>query len=257
MPEKSEMPPERKNIQDDFYPVAARIEPEKSVLAEIPPLQNGDHLSREEFERRWENMPELEKAELIDGVVYLPSPIYHKDHGAPNFNLIAWLGYYRIHTPGVEGGASSSIRMDWKSMPQPDAFLYILPARGGQVKSDDGKYLEGSPEFNVEIAATSASHDLHAKKEAYRRNDVREYLVWRTLDGQVDWFFLKEGQYENLLPDMDGTLKSRIFPGLWLHTAALLQGDMKLVIAVLEKGLATPEHQAFAERLARCAAKKS
>ena len=41
----------------------------------ILPLEHGDHLTREEFERRYEAMPHVRKAELIEGVVYMPSPV--------------------------------------------------------------------------------------------------------------------------------------------------------------------------------------
>src|SRR5687767_3807380 len=64
------------------------------VQSSKPPLNSGDHLSRAEFERRYQAHPEIKKAELIEGVVYLPSPVRHDQHGHPHFNIITWLGLY-------------------------------------------------------------------------------------------------------------------------------------------------------------------
>src|SRR5687767_6376710 len=116
----------------------------------VPPLQSGDRLSRDEFERRYDATPGLAKAELIDGVVYMPPPVSHDDHGRPHFDLITCLGVYRAATPGVTGGDNGSIRLDLGSMPQPDAYLLILPSHGGQARIDDDGYVEGAPELVAE-----------------------------------------------------------------------------------------------------------
>jgi hypothetical protein len=65
----------------------------------IPPLQNGDHLTRDEFMRRYEAMPELKKAELIEGVVFMGSPVSHEYHCEPHAVLIGNLYHYRAHRP--------------------------------------------------------------------------------------------------------------------------------------------------------------
>src|SRR5213080_3480903 len=83
----------------------------------IPRLQPGDHLSRAEFERRYDATPNLKKAELIEGVVYMPPPVSHDNHSEPHFDLITWLGTYRVATPGVRGGDNGSIRLDLDNMP--------------------------------------------------------------------------------------------------------------------------------------------
>src|SRR5205807_2900720 len=92
------------------------------------PLEPGDRLTRPEFERRYDAMPHLKKAELIEGVVYLPSPVRNDAHSSPHFDLITWLGIYRMFTPGVAGGDNGSLRLDLDNEPQPDAFLRLLPA---------------------------------------------------------------------------------------------------------------------------------
>ena len=216
----------------------------------VPELRAGDRLTRAEFERRYAAMPHVKKAELIEGVVYMPSPVTQQDHGGPHFDVIGWLAVYRAGTPGVEGGDNSTLRLDLDNEPQPDAFLRILPEYGGQ-SHNSGKYVAGAPELIAEVAASSVSYDLHDKLRAYRRNEVREYVVWRVWDRAIDWFVLRDDRYERLAPDAAGQYRSGIFPGLWLDPAALLGGDLAQVIAVLQQGLASPEHAEFVIRLQR------
>lgn len=219
--------------------------PESSRHPWLPPLENGDRLSRVEFERRYEAIPELKKAELIEGVVYVPSPIRFEQHGSPHANLVVWLGYYCAYTPGVRIGDNATIRLDLDNELQPDALLRIPPEYGGQSHIDEDGYVAGPPELIAEVAASSASYDLHDKLKVYQRSGVREYLVWRVLDEALDWFVLREGRYERLLPDPGGVLKSEVFPGLWLVAPALLNGDLAAVLARLQEGIASPEHGAF------------
>lgn len=221
----------------------------------LPPLEPGDRLSRDEFERRYDAMPNLKKAELIEGVVYMPSPVRWKGHGRSQWRVITWMGSYEVKTPGVQGGDNATIRLDMENEPQPDATLIIDPACGGQVQISEDDYVEGSPEMVAEVAASTVSFDLHAKLPVYRRNRVLEYLVWRVLDQAIDWFVLHGDQYDRLPLGSDGWYRSEVFPGLWLDPAALIRGDMVAVLAVLQQGIASAEHEAFVERL-RNAAKR-
>ena len=215
----------------------------------VPPLENGDTLTRAEFERRYEAMPHLKKAELIEGVVYVPSPVRHRYHGHQHTHLIGWLVQYEANTPGVEASDNVTVRLDLDNEPQPDALLFIDPTCGGQSRIDADGYIEDAPELVAEVAASSASYDLHTKLRVYRRNGVREYIVWRVLDQEIDWFVLRAGQYERLPLDAAGLYRSEAFPGLWLDPAALLRGDLATVLAIVQRGLASPEHAAFATRL--------
>jgi Uma2 family endonuclease len=215
----------------------------------IPPLEPGDRLTRDEFERRYEAMPALKKAELIEGVVYMPSPVRVRRHGGPHAKIIGWLIHYQAKTPGVEVADNATARLDLDNEPQPDAMLYIVPERGGQVRITPDDYIELAPEFVAEMASSSASYDLNTKLHVYRRSGVQEYLVWRVLDRQLDWFVLRGGRYERLEPDDRGVLRSPLFAGLWLDTAALLRGDLTSTLQVLDEGLATAEHAAFVTRL--------
>jgi Uma2 family endonuclease len=213
------------------------------AVGRVPPLENGDRLTRAEFERRYALMPGVNKAELIEGVVYMPSPVSLVRHARPHSDLMAWLGFYRAHTLGVDGGDNATVRLDLDNEPQPDAVLFWNAARGGQTRITDDGYLEGPPELVAEVAASSVSIDLHAKLRVYRRNAVQEYLVWRVQDQAVDWFELREGDYQPLAADAAGILRSVRFPGLWLDSAALLRGDLAAVLQTLQRGLqARDEH---------------
>jgi Uma2 family endonuclease len=201
----------------------------------IPPLENGDKLTRLEFETRYERMPELKKAELIEGIVYMGSPLRIDRHGNPHAHIITWLGIYEATTPGVQTGDNCTVRLDAENEPQPDALLRIR--EGGQSKISEKGYVEGAPELIVEIAASTVSIDLHDKQKAYRRNQVQEYLVWRVYDQEFDWFRLKEEKYIQLQPDEPGIIKSEIYPGLWLDVNALLAGNLAKVLEVLQQGI--------------------
>jgi hypothetical protein len=213
-----------------------------------PLLFTGQRLTREEFERRYDLMPDLKKAELIEGVVYVASPLRHTLHGQPHSHLQGWLVVYESATPGVESSDNASVRMDDASEPQPDAQLFIDPECGGQAEVDDEGYIVGGPELAAQVAASTADLDLGPRREAYLRNGVREYIVVNVADQQVEWFALRGDQYEPLAP-VAGVYRSEVFPGLWLDPAALLSGDVAAVLRVLQDGLATAEHTAFVERL--------
>lgn len=216
-------------------------------LLKLPPLESGDRLTRSEFERRYAAMPDVKNAELIEGVVYVASPLRANAHGKPHGAVMTWLGVYSAATPGTGSYDTPTVRLDADNEPQPDAVLRF--EQNGQSTISEDDYLEGAPELIVEIAASSASYDLHDKLRVYRRNGVGEYLVWRTYSQQFDWFILKDGIYEPLAPDQAGIFRSVQFPGLWLPGNELLSENLAAVLAVLQRGLATPEHQAFVKRL--------
>ncbi len=208
----------------------------------IPPLENGDRLTRNEFERRYQAMLQIKKAELIEGVVYMPAALRFRSHGQPHSRIMTWLGVYEAATPGVELGDNVTVRLDLDNEPQPDAVLLI---NGGQVEISEDDYVEGAPELIVEVVASSAAYDLHDKKRAYRRNGVQEYLVWRVYDRQLDWFRLEAEEYILLEPDATGIIRSVVFPGLYLAVSALLSGEMTIVLEVLQQGLNPSAHQEF------------
>jgi Uma2 family endonuclease len=213
----------------------------------VPPLVEGDRLTRAEFERRYHAMPELKKAELIDGVVYMGSPVRLRQHGTPHGHLVGWLYIYSNATPGVTFGDNATTRLDDNNEPQPDAVLII--ESGGQAGVDADGYLEGGPELAAEIAAEGIDARLTAKKEAYRRHKVRELLIWRVEESKFDWYELRRGRYVLVKADEQGVIRSNTFPGLWLDVPGLLRLDGNAVVATLQQGLVSEEHKAFVAKL--------
>jgi Uma2 family endonuclease len=214
----------------------------------IPELVDGDRMTADEFERRYHASTHIKKAELIDGVVYVASPV-SAEHSRPHAIVPQWLGFYQLETPYLTCFVDGTVRLDDLNQPQPDVFLLIDPDHGGQSKISDDDYVEGAPELVIEISVSSKAFDLTEKLEVYRKSGARESIVWRVLDRAIDWFILREGQYERLTLGNDGFYRSEIFPGLWLDPEALIRGDLPGVNRALQLGLATPEHAAFVERL--------
>ena len=214
-----------------------------------PRLVNGDHLTRAEFERRYTAMVDVKKAELIEGMVIMPSPVSNT-HSKANSLIVWWLVGYSAATPGVEVGENATVRLDLDNEVQPDAHLRLLEGVGGTSHLGAADCIDGAPELIVEIAISSASYDYHVKRRIYRRNGVREYLIWRVEDGAIDWFALEHGDYVALAADVTGVIRSKVFPGLWLAAGALLTGDLETVLSTLQAGLSSLEYTEFAKGLA-------
>jgi Uma2 family endonuclease len=215
----------------------------------VPELCAGDVLTRAEFERRYRSMPHVKKAELIEGVVYMGSPVRYLHHGRPDWLLSAWLAFYVRCTPGVESGANTTLRLDLDNEVQPDLLLRLPERACGSSRITADDYLEGAPELIIEVAASSVSCDLHQKLAVYRRSGVREYLVLRVDDAAVDWFELVDGRYERIAPDQHGVLHSRLFPGLALDVPALLCDDLAALATAVDRAAAGPMHAAFVRTL--------
>ena len=227
-------------------PALSPIESQKG--SSRPPLQSGDHLCRAEFRRRYALYPEIQKAELIEGVVIVGSPV-HRQHGRPHFQFVSLVGTYTAHTPGLVAGDNESIVLDEDNEFQPDLFIGIDSIRGGQLTDTEKGPLAGVPEFIVEIAASSASYDLHSKFDVYLRSGVQEYLVLLAYEREMRFFRLEEGEFRSVQPNEDGVLRSRVLPGLWFRSDWFWEGRMSELLQLVQEGLASREHQEFAANL--------
>ncbi|MGD1849472.1 MAG: Uma2 family endonuclease [Cyanophyceae cyanobacterium] len=212
----------------------------------VPPLENGDRLTRDIFEQRYAAMPEIKKAELIEGCVYMASPVRVTQHGDPHARIMGWLGFYWAATLGIQVADNATVRLDADNEVQPDALMR-LRKNGRSTVSNTG-YIDGAPELVVEIAASSASIDLNQKRYVYRRNGVQEYLVWQVYDEMLTWFQLQDSEYKPLEITRSGVLCSEIFPGLWLDKDALLAGDLAKVLTIAQSGINSPQHRKFVAR---------
>lgn len=197
-----------------------------------PPLDSGDRLTRAEFHRRYCARPDIKKAELVDGVVYLASPVRFEGHGEEHAAILHRLSTYRMGRPGLRVADNSTVYLSDESEVQPDALLF-RDAPGGSIRVTEDKYLEGAPDVVVEVAASSASYDLHDKLRAYERAGVQEYIVWEVLEARVSWFELNDGRYQRREPDAHEVIESHVFPGLRLDIPKLLAGDAAGVLAAL------------------------
>lgn len=221
----------------------------RAQFPDPPILASGDHLTRDEFERRYAAMHESFHAELIEGVVHVASPVRSDHHGQPHAAIVTALGVFAASSTAIRLSDDATVRLDMDNEPQPDATLFVDPTRSGQTSLSEDGYIEGAPELVVEIAASSVSIDLHEKFRAYRRNGVPEYVVWRVLDGALDWFVLERGSYVAISRDADGLIRSRGFPGLWLDVDALLDDRIATVIEQIRAGIASPAHADFVRTL--------
>jgi Uma2 family endonuclease len=220
-----------------------------AVEPQIPPLEAGDHLDQATFHQRYKSMPAGFRAELIGGVVIVPSPL-KPEHGEYHALVMMWLGTYWVATPGTRVRDNATAILGDTSEPQPDAALIIDPAYGGQTGYSEDGYAIGPPELIVEVASSSEAMDLNAKRRDYEQAGVLEYVVVVLRQRAVRWFSLHEGAYREVVPD-NRIFKSATFPGLWLAAEALLQLDGATMIDTLSQGLAIPEHKAFVQQLQR------
>jgi Uma2 family endonuclease len=209
-------------------------------------LHNGDRMKQPEFHRRYEAYPEDVKFELVGGIVYMASPL-RRPHGVYHVTLSGVFALYEAATPGVEAADNATVILGEESEPQPDLNLRVLPECGGQTRVNDEEYLEGAPELLAEIAHSSRALDLNQKRQDYEQAGVLEYLVLSLEERALHWFDFTTGR--PIRADRDGVARSRVFPGLWIHVASLLDRDGPPLHATLQQGLAGRAHAAFVKRL--------
>ena len=217
----------------------------------IPALQPGDRMLRDEFERLYHAMTDCKKAELIEGVVYVPSPARLRHHAEPHSHLNMLLAVYAASTPGTRVADNATDRLDMENEPQPDCMLFIEPERGGQIRISEDDYVTGPPEFVAEISSSSLALDRGPKLRTFQRHGVKEYLIWRVDDRMFEWNVLRGSEYQLLSANDDGLLCSEVFPGLWLDSAAMISGDLAGVLSQLQRGLESEEHASFVEQIAK------
>lgn len=229
-------------------PSAARVTEKPSRF--IPPFENGERMDQKTFHALYLQTPTGFKAELIGGIVHVASPVSLR-HTRPNDRIGGWLFTYASATEGTEALGNNTAIMSEDSEPQPDQALIVLPEAGGQTTESEDGYLVGAPELVVEVSNTTAGVDLNAKLRDYEQNGVREYLVVLTRQREARWFLRRKGRFVPMKPDADRLLKSKAFPGLWLHPEAVFDRSARRLLATLRQGMASPEHAKFAAKLAK------
>jgi Uma2 family endonuclease len=216
------------------------------------PLVHGQRLDQPTFHDLYEQTSPKVKAELIGGVVYVASPV-GSVHSAEHGRLVGVGFMYAAATPGVEMHDNGTVILGPDSEPQPDVMLRRV--RGGTThlgrRGTETTYVAGPPEFVAEVSYSTEAIDLNQKRDDYDRHGVGEYLVHR-VRARAAVLFGRDaaGRLVELPPDADGLLRSRVLPGLWIDPMALVAGDSARLLAVLNAGLASPEHAAFVASLA-------
>src|SRR4051794_11753704 len=171
------------------------------------------------------------------------------DHSVMENHVSGWLGVYKAYTAGCQAGNNMTWLMLEEESPQPDVSLWILPECGGQATSME-PYASGAPELVAEVCTSNTGYDLHQKLEVYQEAGVQEYLAVLMWEREVRWHRLSDRRFKVVPAPTDGIYRSALFPGLWLDAAAQLAGDLARVLAVLQHGIKSPEHDAFVKRLA-------
>lgn len=216
----------------------------KSTYQSTAELQSGDCMSRNEFHQIYLRTPDDFHAELIEGIVYVASPVGY-NHCIFHSAVIATLTNYSARTTGVVSMTCGSTILGEDTEVQPDAALRIEANAGGRSRIDSDLVF-GPPELVVEVAHSSRAIDLHSKKRAYQKAGVYEYLVLCVKESELAIYNLRNDQGE---VRKDGVYRSVMFPGLWIEIAAWLSNDLKRTNETLEQGLASPEHAEFVKRL--------
>jgi Uma2 family endonuclease len=215
----------------------------------LPPLEAGQKLDRATFHARYEAMPPSTRAELIGGVVYMPSPL-RDGHGWISKTAGTWLNMYRRRVRGLRAAENASVFLDDAGETQPDVHLRMLQEFGGQTHVNADDYVVGAPELVLEVGWSSRKIDLGPKFEDYQRAGVLQYIFVGLKPDEVRWFVRRGDRLVPLAPGADGIFRSEVFPGLWLDPVALFADDIDALITTLERGKATPEHAEFVARLA-------
>ena len=214
----------------------------------VPPFETGDRMDQKTFHELYLTTPKGFKAELIGGAVHMASPVSIR-HGRPHRAITAWLHEYTQATEGTEWYSDVTVIMSNETEPQPDLSLLIYPEAGGQTTENDRGFLVGAPELAIEVAVSSASIDLNAKKRDYEKYGVVEYLVVVVKAKLVHWFVRGKKGFVDMTPDSDGLLNSRVFPGLWLDPTGVFDRTPKKLLVALKLGLASTEHAKFRAKL--------
>jgi len=208
----------------------------------VRPLFPGARLRRDEFLRRCEAMPEVKKAELIGELVYM--------QGASSFSTGKRMRTFVAGCTAIRcvyQGAKTWLMLE--DAPQPDVHLLIRPDFGGQSYIRDD-YHAGAPELAAEVCLSRMDYDLHQKLALYQSAGVQEYVTILLAEQEARWHRLVRGNYELMRPSPDGSLRSQVFPGLWLKPEALLTGNSAKVYEPLQLGLQSAEHADFVRLLA-------
>jgi Uma2 family endonuclease len=163
---------------------------------------------------------EDQKADLIEGVIYMASP----DNTRANELFMWFAGLIDLFVETLElgkvYGLRVAFRLDENNAPEPDiAFVrkkHVSRVRFGSVN--------GSPDLAIEIVSPeSVERDYEKKRAQYERAGVLEYWIVDEMKQEVIVLRLgANGKYREVRP-RKGELHSQALPGFWFRPEWLWQ----------------------------------
>jgi Uma2 family endonuclease len=194
-----------------------------------------DLISVEEFYRL---VPDGQKADLIEGVIYMASPDSLRANELTLF--ISWLFKGFIEVRGIGGKVVFSryaCRLSESSAPEPDV-AYVRPERVGLVESGG---MRGGPDIAVEVVSRESRHrDYDDTRRLYEEAGVAEYWIIDPVQQRVEFLVLEEDRYRLAPLEQNRLFRSRALSGFWIDVDWLLADPLPAATRCLEAILGQP-----------------
>lgn len=189
-----------------------------------------DWITVEEF---YSLVPDDQKADLLDGVIYLASPDSRRANNLTGF-LFSLLAMY--NDAKAIGGAvfitRFAFRLSKYCAPEPDV-AYVRPERVHLVH--EGGMREG-PDIAVEVVSReSRQRDYRRKKQVYQKAGVEEYWIIDPLEDRTEFHRLEQGRYKLVPLEANHLFRSQVLPGFWLDVNWLLSWPLPNPYACLQQ----------------------
>jgi Uma2 family endonuclease len=159
----------------------------------------------------YQKLPEGERLEIIDGIVYdmSPSPTVKHQRIVLNFGEVVNRHFRgKECTPFI---APMDVVLDDINVVEPDVFVVCDKSKITEAN------IKGAPDLIIEVLSPSTGvKDRRTKKHLYQTHGVKEYLIVSPMEETVERFALKEdGRYgESDIFAWHESFASRIFPDL-------------------------------------------
>ncbi len=182
-----------------------------------------------------ELVAEDQKADLIDGVIYMASPenIEHNE-------LLEWLTeilgpYVRARKLGRLTTSRVAYRLATHVAPEPD-IAFVAASRLHILK---GGYVDGPPDLAVEfVSPESVERDYELKRSRYEQAGVREYWIIDPDEKRATFLALgPDGKFAET-PPVDSRFHSRVLPGFSLDARWFWQRPLPETLPIIQALLA-------------------
>jgi len=181
--------------------------------------------------------PDGQKADLIDGVIYMASPDSHRASTLTKMITVMLDGYVAAKQVGgdVNGSRFAYILSPIRA-PEPDV-AYIAPERMHLLRD---RAMQGGPDIAVEIVSRdSKRRDYHEKRELYRYSGTREYWIIDPIKKAALFLLLRDGEYHPAELEDGHVFRSTVIPGFWIDAVWLFAEPLPSGYDCLQKILAS------------------